>query len=328
MTSKATKYDFSAFVHEGLDGWLFLRGGTNFVTSLYSRDSGHLPDAKIALWKILIEHRAARCKALGIECAHLIVPDKLTIYGDKQSEPLVDPELAPAIRLAELLQSSPASASYLDLVGPMRAQRRMCDVYWRTDSHWSPEGCHLAYRALCERLKLDPEEDLLDRPHETFSAPMDLGGRVDPMKWETVRKYNFAEKARRVWINRVTRYLEDPVYQEEIHVGARSRFHNPNARNQKSVLIVGDSYARPGSDSLTGMLAETVRTLEFVWSSEIDWRMVKRTRPDILIVEVAERFLTLLPKDRRAMWFLELRQIARAHRRRRENAGVPKTNEP
>jgi alginate O-acetyltransferase complex protein AlgJ len=325
MTAKATKSAFSSFVHEGKDGWLFLRGGTNFVSSLYSRDSGNLPDARIALWRELIERRTARCKALGIECVHVVVPDKLTIYGDFQAEPLVDPDQAPAIRLARQLQSSPALDSYLDLVGPMRAQRETWDIYWRTDTHWSPEGCHLAYSALCDRLRLDPEGDLLDRPHETLSAPMDLGGRVEPMKWETVRKYDFARKASRVWTNRVTRYLEDPAYQEEIHVGARSRFCNPDARNRKSVLVVGDSYARPGPEALTGMLAETVRSLEFVWSSEIDWFMVMKIRPDILIVEIAERFLALLPKDRRPLWLLELRQIARAYRRRRERARAAKT---
>jgi alginate O-acetyltransferase complex protein AlgJ len=322
----ASESAMSAFVHEGQDGWLFLRGGTNFVASLYSRDSGNLPDARIALWRQLIERRTARCRALGIACLHVVVPDKLTIYGDRQATPLVDPEHAPAIRLAQQLQSSPAADSYLDLVGPMRAQRESCDLYWRTDTHWSPEGCHLAYSALCERLRLVPEDGLLDRPHQTLSAPMDLGGRVEPMRWETVRRYNFAQKSSRVWTNRVAQFLEDPAYQEEIHIGARSRFLNPTARNEKTALLVGDSYSRPGLDSLTGMLAETVRSLEFVWSSEIDWFLVKRTRPDILIVEIAERFLAMLPRDNRSLWLLELRQIARAHRRRRENARAAGTN--
>ena len=305
-------------VHVGRDGWLFLRGGTNFVTSLYSRDSGNLPDAKIALWRKLIERRVARCRALGVECAHIVVPDKLTIYGDRQGEALVDPDQAPAIRLAEQLRSSPAAQAYVDLVAPMRAQRDVCDLYWRTDTHWTPEGCFLAYQALCERLGLTPEDDLLARPHETYGAPMDLGGRVEPLRWENVREYDFAQKATRVWINRITGYLEDPAYQEAIHVGARARFENPGARNRRHVLLVGDSYSGPASDALTGMLAESVQALDFIWSSDIDWSIVRRRRPDVVVFEIAERFLAALARDRRPLWLLELQQNARAYRQRRD----------
>ncbi|MDE2363470.1 MAG: hypothetical protein KGM42_12395 [Hyphomicrobiales bacterium] len=310
----------AVLVHEGQDGWLFLRGGSNFVTSLYSRDGGNLPDAQLSHWRKRIESRTARARALGIDCVHLVVPDKLTIYGDKQSEPLVDPEQAPAIRLAAQMRSSPQSTGYLDLVPTLRARRSETDLYWRTDSHWSPKGCHLAYLALCERCGLEPEPGLLARPHQTYQATMDLGGRLDPLRYEKVTKYDYLQKAKRVWINRITGYLEDPNFNEEIHVGARALFENAEARNNKRIMLIGDSYARPGTEALTGMLAETTTSLEFIWSSEIDWWAVRRFKPDILIVEIAERFLAVLAKDRRPQWLLEWRQMALARRRRRERA--------
>lgn len=314
-------------VHEGLDGWLFLRAGSNFVTSLYDREKGNLPDAKIARWRRLIEERSERCRKYDIANAHIVVPDKLTIYGELQSDPLVDPDLAPAIRLAEQLRASPAAEYYVDLVTPMRTAKSSTDVYWKTDTHWTPEGCHLAYTLLCDRLQLETEPHLLERPSQSYPAQLDLGWRTTPPRWETMRKYDFLQKARRVSINRITAYLEDPAYLEEFHVCARALFHNPTARNDCSILLVGDSYSRPSSESLTAMLAETCRSVEFVWSNTIDWLMVRRRRPDILIVQIAERFLARLPDDRRPWWLAELRQVARAQmralERRRQARGSP-----
>jgi hypothetical protein len=45
------------------------------------------------------------------------------------------------------------------------------------------------------------------------------------------------------------------------------------------------------------MLAETAREVEFVWSSNLDWTYIKRARPDVVIYELVERFMTVLPKD-------------------------------
>jgi len=313
-------------VHVGRDGWLFLQGGSNFVTTLYDRQGGNLPDSKLAGWRQTIERRSARCRELGIACAHLVVPEKLTIYGDRCAAPLVDSNLSPAIRLAEFMADSPAAGDFIDLVPLFSQCREQDQLYWHTDTHWSPEGCFVAYKALCARLNVHAEDRLLKRPHETKILLMDLGGRVEPERWEQIREYDFAAYARRAWVNRVTRLLEDPVYEEEIHVGSRARFVNPSAINPQKVFLFGDSYSGASTDMLTGMLAETFQSLEFVWSSRIDWPLVERSAPDILLFEIAERFLAVTPDDTLNLRGLEWRQSLRAYRRRLErwSAGAPK----
>ncbi len=312
-----TGEDGPPLVHEGQDGSLFLLGGSNFVASLYARDDGPLSDRRLEAWRALVEARVAKSESLGIPCIFAIVPEKLTIYGDRQASAGVDPSLSPALRLRDSLAGSPAAACYVDLVGPMLAERDRTDLYWRTDTHWTSEGCHLAYLEVCARLGLQPEPDLLARPQRRFSARLDLGAQARPQHWEEVRIHDFLHKASRVRVNRITGFLEDPAYEEQIHVGARACFENPGARNDQRLLMFGDSFAGAGSDKLTAMLAETVRSLEFVWSSEIDWRYVARSKPDALVIEIAERFLCILPRDRRRLWLLEARQWLRARRIRR-----------
>lgn len=305
-------------VHVGTDGWLFLQGGSNFVASLYQRDGGQLPDSQLASWRDAIAHRARRFSRLGIDWLFVVVPEKLTVYEHRTASPLVDADLAPSVRLYEQLADIGLQRHMLDLVAPMRLRRDDRDLYWRTDSHWSPEGCFLAYKLICERLGVEADAGLLSRPYEERSSIMDLGGRLDPMPWEAVRSYSYLRGARRTAVNRVTRYLEDPQYKELIHVGARARFENPQAPNPQRAMLIGDSYALPSATRLTGMMAETFRSLEFVWSNSVDWQAIRWRRPDIVICEIAERFLMLQPRDGMS-W--KLQEWLQARRARRIRAG-------
>ncbi|PWB84350.1 MAG: hypothetical protein C3F11_01780 [Methylocystaceae bacterium] len=308
--------DAHRLVHEGLDGWLFLTGGANFVTTLYDRHSGHLPDAKLERWHAIIKERVGRCRELGIDYVHVVVPEKLTIYGHKQSSPLVDPDLAPAVRLGERFANTPSSRHWIDLVASMRAIRDDIDLYWKTDTHWTAEGCLLAYEMLCEALSLEPNNDLRARPFREFAAIMDLGGKMNPVIWETIKEYEWVRDAERVYANRVTQILETPEYGGEIHVASHVKFANPTAANEKRLLLFGDSFSSPRSNLLTGLLAETVREVDFIWSANIDWRYVESVRPDILVSEMPERFMALAPNDRFHLRLTEAKQIARAQRSR------------
>ncbi len=303
-------------IHEGLDGWLFLTGGSNYVTTLYDRDGGNLPDRTLSAWRRLIEERRKKCAALGIRYAHVVIPDKLTIYGHKQARALVDTDLAPTLRLQDMLAAGPAFDSWVDLVAPMRTKRDLVDLYWKTDTHWTPDGCVLAYQNICEQLGLEPGENPLAGPHKVFPARMDLGVKLEPARWEQVAEYEFSGSARRVFVNGVSDILEDPAYGGEIHLGSRSIFENHNARNPQRILLFGDSFASQRENFLTGLLAGNARRVEFIWSSSIDWRHVKKNKPDILITEIAERFMTITPQDRLILPALEARQIFRARRRR------------
>lgn len=302
-------------VHQGLDGWLFLTGGTNFVTTLYQRDGGHLPDANLARWRDAIVERHSHCRESGLRYAHLVVPEKLTVYGHKQAQPLVDPDLAPVIRLAELFEN-PAAAGFIKLVDRMRAVRDEIDLFWRTDTHWTPAGCDMAYVLLCESLALRPNPELASRPYREFGKMMDLGSKLTPPQWETIREVDWLHDASRVYANAVVRLLETPEYGGEIHVGCHAVFRNPAAANKCKVVLFGDSFSSAGPHFLTAMIAETVSELDFVWSANVDWGFVRRARPDIVITQMAERYMALAPNDRFNLRWTELRQSLRGRKRR------------
>src|SRR4051794_30417165 len=101
---KAPTFD-ETFVYKGRDGWLFLIGGSNSVSSVYDRSSVLAGDD--TKWADLIEQRARRFEAMGIQYVHINVPEKLTIYDDKLWDPpIVAWRLSPAVRLRGMLQRS------------------------------------------------------------------------------------------------------------------------------------------------------------------------------------------------------------------------------
>src|SRR5947199_10115012 len=95
-TPKAPTFDES-FVHKGRDGWLFLIGGPNSLSSLYERNSVLLGDGAVRKWADLLERRARRFEQLGIQYVHLNVPAALTIYEYQLWDPpIVDCSHSPA----------------------------------------------------------------------------------------------------------------------------------------------------------------------------------------------------------------------------------------
>jgi hypothetical protein len=305
-------------IHEGVDGWLFLAGGSNFVTSLYQRDGGHLPDSSLLRWRDAILRRKAGCDALGVRYAHLVIPEKLTIYADKTKQPLIDPDQAPALRLMRLFDGDPARYGYVDIVSLMRALRNEGDLYWRTDTHWTPLGCLLAYQTLCDALGLAYDETLAERPFVEDVRFLDLGVKLEPPVSETIREASWRRNATRVYHNKVVDLLEAHEFGGEIHVGCHAVYRNPHAPNDCKLLLFGDSFCSVGPNMLTAALAETVRELEFVWSANVDWGLVRRSKPDIVVTEVAERYMAIPSNDRFNLRYTEFRQAMLGRRRRFE----------
>jgi len=283
-------------VHVGRDGWLFLIGGRNRAVNLYRRNP--IMWSRLRRWRRRIEERAARCERLGIVFVQTVAPEKLTILSHRAVEPLVDVALSPAMRLWALMERSPARSRYIDLVAPLRAAAEREDVYLRTDSHWNYQGCFVAYRSICAALRVSPRDDLAERPFQVLEQALDLGNKLTPQRTEPFRLYAIMRDSRR-------RYVNDLVaaFNEAGGTGSVTATHaiyandSPNSDSRR-VLIFGDSYAHFDPVQLTAMFAETFREVYFVWSTSVDWRFVEEVRPDILICELAERYLRVVASDR------------------------------
>ena len=304
----------SPWVYKGQDGWLFLIGGSNAIGALYDRDAPLLDEAKLRQWVKLIEDRARRLERMGIEYVHVCIPEKLTLYDNKfHDPPIVDWRLSPAIRLRDMLQRSPYAHVWLDLIDPFRAGRDEIQLYYKTDTHWTPEGCFVAYKLLCEKLCIRAEPSLLARPRREVESVLDLGLKMEPPVHEQLRLYDFTRDSQKTYRNVIAQYLDTVTANALVHVGSHIRYRNSNSSaGNKKILIFGDSYASQRPDGLTAMLAETVQDVEFIWSSNLDWAYIKRAKPDIVVYDLVERFMTIVPTDRLSLRWTVARQSLKA----------------
>ncbi|MDN3589676.1 alginate O-acetyltransferase AlgX-related protein [Methylobacterium adhaesivum] len=282
-------------VHVGREGWLFLIGGSNGVLAQYRATPARW--WRLRAWTKLIEARAARARGLGIRYVHTLVPEKLSVYDDRTDGLGFDARRSPARWLARRLIDNPA---YVDLLGPMRAARDgPVPLYYRTDTHWNYDGCLFAYRTLLRACGAVPPADLFARPRFETTRVRDLGDKLPAAPTETASHGIIDRDAHRHYASPLVEAYEAAGRAPDLHVGAHVVYRNdtPGA-DPRTVVLFGDSYAHFAPIMLTGLLAETFREVHFVWSSSLDWTYIEAVRPDLLLFEMAERFLTRVPDDR------------------------------
>ena len=279
----------------GKDDWLFLWDGSNEVHRYYT-DPGYFTDKDAQGWADLLNTRRDRIKALGATYLHMIVPDKLSLLPEFVPLPMPHFDRHPARLVAGRL---PGDGPNVDILSDLREAAKDAPVFYRTDSHWNTAGCQAAYRRLCSVLGAAPR-DFSDRKTGGRQMAMDLGGKFAPPILEEPRFTTILRDARRVAENETVRYNEETGFRmgkpqfQGCYVHLRN--DSPDARPE-TVLLFGDSFSEFRPHLLTAMLAETYRELHFVWSSNLDFDLIGHIRPQIVISEIAERFMATLPDD-------------------------------
>lgn len=281
----------------GRDGWLFWVGRANELVDLYT-DS---PATRRLLrrWVRLVVGRVRRAESLGATYVHAIVPEKIAIHADTLDRPfpgLADP---PGARLGRLLATQ-TRADLVDLYEPLRAARAEEPVYLRTDTHWNHRGYIAAYRALCEALAVAPAPHVLDATGQPARFVFDLGGKLKPPVDEAYFAHEFPRRAQRSEANALVHLRETGrvAGRGGFFVGSRAVMRNPEAADPRRIVLFGDSYVFDQGPRLTAMLAESFREVHAIWSAEIDWAYVAAVKPDLVVYEIAERFLRRVPTDR------------------------------
>ncbi|MCJ2015763.1 alginate O-acetyltransferase AlgX-related protein [Methylobacterium sp. J-076] len=282
-------------VHVGRDGWLFLTGGSNRVMDRYR--SGLAQWWLLRRWSRLIAARAARAERLGIRTLHVIVPEKLSVYDHKTDGLRYRPTNASVRILARRLARHGA---YLDLLAPLRAARDgPTPLYLRTDTHWTLEGCLLAYREIMRALGATPPADIGSRLRVVVPEVMDLGDKLPHRPREGVERMVILQNAVRTATGPLLAAYEAQGREGELHSGAHVVYRNEAAgADPRRVVLFGDSCAHFAPFMLTGLLAESFREVHFIWSASLDWPYIEAVKPDILLFEMAERFLARVPDDR------------------------------
>jgi alginate O-acetyltransferase complex protein AlgJ len=276
-------------VLEGKDNFLFHRDheAVEQVTGALTYSP-----AQLEQWISTLETRKAWCDAHGIVSRFLIVPEKHVVYADKLPEGIPISEQRPATML--LRGATPFLSGHIlyPLESMLHARERR-ETHCITDTHWNMFGAFVAYKELMASLARDLELVAQEEADLTWTSQPyvgDLGVRFEPERSETI------EALTRGYGPTCKLVLQNNKFER----GNVQVFTNDRAGLPTCVLF-RDSFAY----LLIPLLLESFSRLVAVSSLSVLYDLLRAERPDVVIVQVAERFLgtywnsreILMPQD-------------------------------
>lgn len=298
----------------------------------YYTDPKYFSDEVAGRWLELLEARLAKAEALGSAYYHMVAPDKITIYPEHFPLPLTHAERAPSRIFSERAQSrSRLAEAYIDIGEPL-ARKKRDDVlfYWKTDTHWTFAGAYVAYEEIAARLNFGVDDRLRDAETTVAELILDLGSKLNPPVAECFEMHALQRRSRRIFANDLVQFKESQGYvnDAELHTGSHVVFANSQPLDDRVVVVFGDSYCEYRPHLLTGMLAETFKELHFIWSSNVDWGYVERVGADVVLTEVAERFVRVVPRDETNIEELAKSRLAHWYERQAQAQHRPIVHDP
>jgi hypothetical protein len=273
----------------GRDGWLFF-GHENAVAQY--RGVARFDDEALDRWARVLEQRTRWLAARDIDYLLVLVPNKHRQYG--QYMPASLPRASDVSQLDQLVErlSRDGRVPFLDLRDALDAAARKARVYHKTDTHWNDLGAYAAYRAILERLhaidpRLAPLPPVAVRPYTRTRPGMGLARIVGLSRALPEESFELAVVEPRAEVHPKRRAVLEDRMRRQLPFGLGTG----DDRLPKAVVF-RDSF----SDALVPLLSESFSRVVWVWERDVDPRVVEAERPDVVIQEIAERFLDRPPR--------------------------------
>jgi len=260
----------------GKEDWLFYTGEKNIAdlecTSPFTGKELQVIRSRLLDWN---DQLAAR----GIKFFVVIAPNKEAIYPQYLPDS-IKPGVK-ACRIDQVMQElQTTQLAVLDLRAPVQTAARSAQVYHRTDTHWNPSGALLATREILSLLKQD-------FPQLTLPSFNDYQKEIQPFSGDLAA---FLPKDER-FVEQTANLVPILPLRAELEEGAdRSIESSIPGSALPRALIFRDSF----SDALIPFLSEHFSRVVYAHSFTVDLDLVDREKPDIVIFEIAQRYLTVL----------------------------------
>lgn len=277
----------------GKDGHLFLmRKG---VVDQY-RNLPIFSENELQLICERLEKRRRWLAEQGISYYLTVAPMASTIYPDKLPDKYA-PLPGRTSGLDQLITAlrERTGVSFIDMREPLREARAVRDPYYTTDIHWNPWGAFVGYRTLMDRIAQD---------HPAVGAPClpdDYIVEADTNdQGDLALQLAINDKLTRVTYMMVPKqdWRARDLAEEELPASAFFKYRpvfkqGPDPEAPK-LLMFRDSFAV----YLIPYLSEHFSRSVYVWSPVFIPDIVTREKPDIVVQELLEVFITDLSHDK------------------------------
>jgi alginate O-acetyltransferase complex protein AlgJ len=260
----------------GKEDWLYYTGEDNIRDYECSA-----PFTKKDLNSLVerVQHWQDRLDEMGIDFYLVIAPNKESIVPQYLPDN-IQPGWS-ACRIDQVMKALiGTSIKVLDLRRPLLAAAEKKQVYHRTDTHWNDSGAMIAAKEILDMIRREnPRIGQIARD-QFIAEERDFRGDLARFIPEYAR---FVERA--VFLTPMDGRKAKLTQGEKRKVFSR----NPETTLPKAIVFRGSF-----SDALIPFLAEYFSSGIYVHSFTVDFDLVAQEQPDIVILEVAQRYLGLL----------------------------------
>ena len=281
-------------VEIGRDGWFFYTMDNNMDIA-----KGKYPNfgedmlADICDQQIKISNKL---KEQGIDYVLVLPASKVSIYPEYIASGDYSVTKTPSDMLADYIETH-SDVKVVRLKDALLKAKDSGQLYFKTDTHWNEYGAYIAY---CEIIRKMNEWGMIDTPpadvtfyegkyHGEFSAML---GDPNLLPDEDCPKSKITEpKAQKITSGE--RYDAFQNFITGIGLSAPCTIYENNSIDTPKVLMFSDSLF--GAEyNVREMLAENFSEFTHFWDLVIRQNEIDYVKPDIVLYEVGERYLTSL----------------------------------
>lgn len=232
-----------------------------------------------------LDAESERFAALGVRTLVVVPPNKNTIYPERVPANLV-PVIGSQSNLDRFLayMGAHGQTPVLDLRPALLAEKANAQVYYATDTHWTPHGAYTGYREIMNTLgQWFPGEMAVPESAVTYESTGLGSGNL-------FKGLGLDEPV-------------EPIYQEapgqvrsgEIISWGNHHWYSKNLDRELRVAVYHDSFG----DLLIPLFAETFREAHYYLDRQfnIDPRWLQKWKPDVVIIELTELYIKNLTAE-------------------------------
>jgi hypothetical protein len=282
-------------VAPGDNGWLFFLGKNGLETI---RHTPVFSQQELKAWALNLEERRQWLASRHIQFLLVIAPYKASVYPEYVPESLrpVDSES----RCGQLLKylKEHTLVETVDLRQQLIAAKNQGPLYFKTDSHWNRLGAFIAYQAITTKLHshfpaIQPLkfDNLKGIPNVEFEG--DLAQLIAIQRFVTDRYTEYSPKEGFAW-----QLSSNPPAGKDRFISRN--FVHPFATevcrsDLPSAYFIRDSFMC----CLQPFLSQHFRRAYFEWIPNYSFnaRQIELEHPDVVVQEMAENHLFLLPPN-------------------------------
>jgi hypothetical protein len=241
-------------------------------------------DRELRQWQRVLENRITWLERQGIAYFFLVPPNAHSVYPEDLPTHV---ETAPRRPIHQLMDHLEQSGSFARLIYPLDeivSAKGDSVLYPLTDAHWGADAAFIAYTCVAREIAKVVSMNQVQEKDVAFrleSFVGELGFKVKPQASS----------------ERVLAHVGDPqalLVSDNLVLGRGNMFTTtcPGAPDT-SCLMLGDSF----SGQLWTFFAASFRHLAFAQIATLDYELVERERPDVVVSALNERFLIRVPDD-------------------------------